>query len=104
MTTEPETLLAHWSYSHSSHSPFISAERGEFLGFLRDIAKGFSFIATMYLMVFWLIVCAIAIALALQALGMEKSMSAFIAIPTGFIVAYKLFAMYQDWRKPGPKQ
>ena len=79
-------------------------ERGEFLDSLRDLAKGLSVIATMYLMVFWLVVCVVAIALALQAIGMEKSMSAFIAIPTGLVVAYKLFAMYQDWRKPGPKQ
>ena len=73
-------------------------EKGEFFGFLRDIAKGVSFIATMYLMVFWFLVCIVGVALALQAVGFEKSTSGWIAFPAGLVLAYKIFSLYEDWR------
>lgn len=38
-------------------------EKGEFLGFLKDIAKGVSFLATMYLGVFFFLACMLVIAL-----------------------------------------
>lgn len=77
-------------------------EKGEFLGFLKDVAKGLSFIATIYLVAFWFLACIVVIAVLLQAFGLSKDTSGMIAFPTGLYAAYKIFSAYQDWRNPKP--
>ena len=73
-------------------------EKGEVGGLLRDLAKGLSFFATMYLIVFWFIACIVFVALMLQSFGMEKSTSGFIAFPAGLVLAYKIYGAYESWR------
>jgi Fe2+ transport system protein B len=79
-------------------------EKGEFGGFLRDLAKGLSFLAAMYLMVFWFIACIAAVAFLLRSIGLEKSTSGFIAFPAGLYLAYKIYCAYESWRRRKPTE
>lgn len=79
-------------------------EKGEFLGFLKDIAKGLSFLATIYLAGLMFAACIVAIAVLLQTIGVSKDSAwNIISLPLGIWVALMLFGVYQDWRNPKPK-
>jgi len=79
-------------------------EKGEIGGFFRDLAKGLSFLATMYLMVFWFIACIAAVAFLLRSIGLEKSTAGLIAFPAGLALAYKLYGAYESWRSRRPTE
>lgn len=79
-------------------------EKGEFLSFLKDAAKGLSFLATIYLAGLMFAACIVGIALLLQAIGVSTDSAwLVISLPLGILVALKLFGAYQDWRSQKPK-
>ncbi len=73
-------------------------ESGQFLRSLVEFAKSIAWLASLYLTLFCIVFVIGAISAILQALGLEKSIASWIALPVGLVVGFKLAWAYLDWR------